>query len=53
MSNTASMYGHLLLKFSDSDNHKSNNLLDNSLNYGAIVPNDENPLVYVLRGVFG
>ena len=53
MSNPASMYGHLLLKFSDSDNHKSNNLLDNSLNYGAIVPNDENPLVYVLRGVFG
>lgn len=53
MSNPASMYGHLLLKFSDGDEHKGNDLLDNSLNYGAIVPNDENPLLYVLRGIFG
>ena len=53
MSNPASMYGHLLLKFGDGDDHKSNDLLDNSLNYGAIVPSDENPLLYVLRGIFG
>lgn len=53
MSNPASMYGHLLLKFSDVDTKKSNDLLDNSLNYGAIVPDDENPLLYVLRGIFG
>jgi hypothetical protein len=53
MSNPASMYGHLLLKFSEANNSKSSELLDTSLNYGAIVPNNENPLIYVLRGVFG
>lgn len=53
MSNPASMYGHLLLKFSDGDDYKSNDLLDNSLNYGAIVPNNENPMLYVVRGIFG
>ena len=53
MSNPASMYGHLLLKLSEVDGSKSSELLDNSLNYGAIVPNEENPLLYVLRGIFG
>lgn len=53
MTNPASMYGHLLLKFSDIDNNKNSELLDNSFNYGAIVPNKENPLLYVIRGVFG
>jgi hypothetical protein len=51
MSNPASMYGHLLLKFGDVE--KRNQLLDTSLNYGAIVPDEENPLIYVLRGIFG
>jgi hypothetical protein len=53
MSNPASMYGHLLLKFSGVDGNNRNELLDTSLNYGAIVPNNENPLLYVLRGIFG
>lgn len=53
MSNPASMYGHLLLKFSEVNSYKSSELLDNSLNYGAIVPANENPLLYVLRGIFG
>lgn len=53
MSNPASMYGHLLLKFSAAGDTKRNQLLDTSLNYGAIVPNKENPLLYVLRGIFG
>jgi hypothetical protein len=53
MSNPASMYGHLLLKFSAAGDNKRNQLLDTSLNYGAIVPNKENPLLYVLRGIFG
>ena len=53
MSNPASMYGHLLLKFSEIDGDKGSKLLDTSLNYGAIVPDEENPLLYVLRGVFG
>lgn len=50
MSNPASMYGHLFLKL---NNVNSNNLLDSSINYGAIVPNAENPIIYILRGIFG
>jgi len=52
MSNPASMYGHLFLKINKAHEQK-NNLLNASLNYGAIVPNDENPITYVLRGIFG
>lgn len=52
MSNPASMYGHLFLKI-NSDLQNKSELLNNSLNYGAIVPNDENPVVYVMRGIFG
>ena len=50
MSNPASMYGHLFIKF---NNKNLNELLDKSLNYGAIVPKDENPVAYIIRGVFG
>ena len=53
MSNPASMYGHILLKFSAHDANKSSELLDTSVNYGAIVPSKENPLLYVLRGILG
>ncbi|MDP7591692.1 MAG: DUF4105 domain-containing protein [Litorilituus sp.] len=52
MSNPASMYGHLFLKINKPHEQK-NNLLNASLNYGAIVPNDENPITYILRGIFG
>ena len=50
MSNPASMYGHLFIKF---NGHNYSHLLDTSVNYGALVPNGENPIVYVLRGIFG
>lgn len=53
MSNPASMYGHILLKFNAHDANKSSELLDTSVNYGAIVPSKENPLLYVLRGILG
>lgn len=52
MSNPASMYGHLFLKI-NSDLQNKSELLNNSLNYGAIVPNNENPIVYVISGIFG
>ena len=52
MSNPASMYGHLLLKINENSK-LTNDLLDYSLNYGAIVPDNENPIVYVIKGVFG
>ncbi|WP_281556392.1 DUF4105 domain-containing protein [Thalassomonas sp. RHCl1] len=52
MGNPASMYGHLFLKLNRGGSGKSD-LLNTSLNYGAIVPEQENPVVYVLRGIFG
>ncbi|KGJ96691.1 Lnb N-terminal periplasmic domain-containing protein [Thalassotalea sp. ND16A] len=51
MSNPASMYGHLFLKLNRNGN--KSDLLNYSLNYGAIVPDAENPIVYILRGIFG
>lgn len=51
MSNPASMYGHLFLKINQSSN--INKLLNDSLNYGAIVPNNENPLLYIFKGIMG
>ncbi|WP_253105857.1 DUF4105 domain-containing protein [Pseudoalteromonas sp. OANN1] len=51
MSNPASLYGHMLLKIGSQSDH--NILLDRSVNYGAIVPEDENGLVYIAKGLFG
>lgn len=50
--NPASFYGHPLLKF-NSASHAGSGLLDISINNGAIVPNNENPVVYMIRGIFG
>lgn len=52
MSNPASLYGHLLLKLNRSS-AKNNKLLDYSINYGAHVPDNENGLVYITKGLFG
>lgn len=38
LGNPASMYGHLLIKLNNQD---STELLENTLNYGAMVPSDE------------
>jgi hypothetical protein len=53
LANPASYYGHVLLKFNALENAASNGLLDTSLNYGAAFPAHENPLLYIMRGVFG
>ena len=53
LENPASFYGHPLLKTNDNQYFKSAGLLDISINYGAIVPENENGLVYVIRGLFG
>ncbi|MBD3652349.1 DUF4105 domain-containing protein [Kangiella sp.] len=53
LGNPASFYGHTLLKFNSSEENKNTHLLDSSLNYGAIVPDNENPVVYILKGLFG
>jgi hypothetical protein len=53
LSNPASSYGHILLKFNTRRAVQPSELLDQSLNFGAVVPDNENALVYVLRGLFG
>jgi hypothetical protein len=52
-SNPASYYGHLLLRFNTTDGMATLGLLDQTLNFGAIVPEGEPGLVYVAKGVFG
>jgi len=54
LNNPASFYGHTLLKLNtEVHDQKNNRLLDQSVNYGAIIPDRENPLVYIIRGVSG
>lgn len=57
----ATFYGHILLKFTSNATFSGNaarqtgqgNLLDTSLNYGAVFPENENAVVYVVKGLFG
>ncbi len=50
LGNPASMFGHLLLKLNSGEDVE---LLDNTFNYGAEVPDDENKLKYIIKGIFG
>jgi hypothetical protein len=50
LGNPASMYGHLLLKINKENQH---DLLDNTFSYGARVPDSDNKLEYILKGIFG
>lgn len=52
-SNPASYYGHLLLRFNTEHGANTFGLLDQTLNFGAIVPEGEPGLVYVAKGIFG
>ncbi|MDP2561638.1 DUF4105 domain-containing protein [Psychrobium sp. 1_MG-2023] len=49
LGNPASMYGHLLLKLKNNNNE----LLENTFNYGAMVPPKENKLKYITLGILG
>lgn len=51
--NPASTFGHALLRFGSNRNQGRNSLLDVSLNFGALVPEDVNMLSYIYQGVFG
>jgi hypothetical protein len=53
LSNPASFYGHVLMKFNGSDSTRYLSLLDTSVNYGAIVPDNTDPISYIANGVFG
>jgi hypothetical protein len=50
LGNPASMYGHIFLKFGKQNN---SDLLDDTFNYGARYPENENGLVYIFKGIFG
>ena len=51
--NPASFYGHILLKFNTRRAIVATDLLDHSLNFGAVIPNHENGVKYVIKGLFG
>ena len=53
LSNPASLYGHMMLKFNAAGSTAANELLDSSMSYGALVPPHENGLVYVTKGLLG
>lgn len=53
LSSPASFYGHILLKLNPLDGTSQADLLNKSVNYGAIVPENEPALIYVYRGLFG
>ena len=50
LGNPASMYGHVFLKFNQG---AASPLLDNTYNYGARHPDNENPFKYIAKGIFG
>lgn len=47
----ASFFGHNFLKINTSD--ASSYLLDTAINFGAIIPPNENPVTYLANGIFG
>jgi len=53
LANPASYYGHILLKFNAPKSAKVSDLLDVSVNYGAIVPDGVDAVSYILNGVLG
>ncbi|WP_299734886.1 DUF4105 domain-containing protein [uncultured Endozoicomonas sp.] len=52
LGNPASYYGHTLLKLNSKDKTRTR-LLDTSINFGAIVNDGDDPLSYILKGLFG
>jgi hypothetical protein len=53
LGNPASYYGHLYLKFNGASGSTSSYLIDQTLNFGAIGTNTDDPVRYILKGVFG
>lgn len=52
LGNPASYYGHTLLKL-NSAKEAPIDLLETSVNFGANVPADEDPITYIIKGVIG
>jgi hypothetical protein len=53
LANPASYYGHTLLKLNFENEVSGSYLIDTSVNFGAIVPDNENPFKYIAKGILG
>lgn len=53
MGNPGSYYGHVLLKLNSGESTNKSYLLDQTVNYGVIVPDTDDPFSYMVKGVFG
>ena len=53
LGNPATYYGHTLLKLNSSDERQKTRLLDQSVNYGVILPDNEGPISYIVKSLFG
>ncbi|POP54698.1 Lnb N-terminal periplasmic domain-containing protein [Zhongshania marina] len=53
LGNPASYYGHLLIKLNTNADSSQNSLIEQSINYGAVLPRKIAPIPYVLKGLFG
>lgn len=53
LGNPASTFGHSLLRLNTDSTDDQTGLFDSTLNYGALIPENENALFYVARGLFG
>mgnify|MGYP005993626735 FL=1 len=53
LGNPASTFGHSFLKINTKNRENINNLFDLSINYGALVPENENILKYIFKGITG
>ncbi len=51
--NPASTFGHSLLKLNTESQDDQLGLFDLTINYGALVPENENTAIYVIRGLTG
>jgi len=52
LGNPASYYGHVLLKI-NSDGDTQTALEDQAINFGAIIPDNEGMVSYILKGLMG
>lgn len=53
LGNPASSFGHVLFKVNNSKTKRNKDLLNQAVNFGAIVPDNENGILYSLYGLFG
>ncbi|GAC1373421.1 MAG: DUF4105 domain-containing protein [Aquirhabdus sp.] len=51
LKNPVSTFGHVLITIGAEDERQ--NLLDNAFNFGAVIPNGENSLNYIAKGLLG